>query len=432
MAEIDLIYEIISKKINLRGNPARFLAVGVSGGSDSLALCFILHDYAVQNDLKLYVLSVNHGLRSEAKDELKQLGDWLAVYGIEHHILNWEGKKPKKNIQQEARFARYKLMGRFCAKHEIDFLFLAHHQGDQAENFMIRLCRGSGVDGLSAMQEKSSFPVTLEDVPPQYLPKIIRPLLGVGKKFIEDFLSKRGQEWIDDPSNKNQDFKRVQVRSFLKEKPLEGLDILKLAATAQRMAGVRDLLDSLADDLEKQAVTIYPEGYAKLDLSHYQTANLEIARRVLARLLKKISGNIFAPRQEKMDHLDKAIRGGNLKGRTVGECFVTQKNNKIIFFKEIAAIQKEDAVLDQKYILWDRRFWIKLNKNQEGVIRQISEKHWQDISAERRDEFKQKLSNGKYWSHLRLNFPITLLKSGEIILPVFKRDDKLQQNWLLF
>jgi tRNA(Ile)-lysidine synthase len=427
MLEISEIHNIIEE--HLKGQDA--LAVGVSGGADSLALCLILNDYCEKNKITLHVLSVDHGLRAEAADELKQLAVLLAPLKLEHRILQWQGEKPQKNIQQEARFARYRLMGKYCADHGISSLFLAHHMDDLAENFMIRLCRGSGVDGLSAMGLCSAFPVVLEDVEPRFLPYIIRPLLGAVKEDLKNYLKVKNQNWIEDPSNKNENYRRVQMRNFLGRQELEGLETFRLAETAQRMASVRDLLEGLTDELEKAAVRYYPEGYAVLNFVDYQKAHPEIARRLLARILKNTSGNIFAPRQIKMNYLDQTLRSGDLKGQTVGECFICKKLGKIFFFKEAAAVERASINLQSNTIFWDGRFWIKA-ADHSGIIRVITPQDWHDIGATRRDEFKSELSDLKTWSKVKFNFPILIQNTGQIILPKFKRNMGLKQNWLLF
>ena len=124
------------------------VAVGVSGGADSLALALMLKDAGKS----VVALTVNHCLRKEAQAEAEYVASLMKKHGIEHHILLWnEGAKIAKGIEEAARVARYKLMFDYCKKHKIKVLATAHHMRDQAETFLLRLQRGSGLFGLSAM-----------------------------------------------------------------------------------------------------------------------------------------------------------------------------------------------------------------------------------------------------------------------------------------
>ena len=140
------------------------IAVGVSGGADSLALALMLKD----NGKKVVALTVNHCLRQEAEAEAEYVAELMKKHNIEHHILVWtDGSKVKKGVEERARDARYNLMISFCKDNNIKVLATAHHLRDQAETFLLRLQRGSGLFGLSSM-----LPVSERD-------KIvlIRPLL---------------------------------------------------------------------------------------------------------------------------------------------------------------------------------------------------------------------------------------------------------------
>ena len=131
------------------------VAVGVSGGADSLALVFLLDEILRPQGRRVIALTVDHGLREESSAEADYVSQLMAKYGIEHHILVWQGKKPSTGIEEAAREARYALLCGWCQAHEVETLCVAHHQQDQAETFLIRLQRGSGLTGLCGMSELS-------------------------------------------------------------------------------------------------------------------------------------------------------------------------------------------------------------------------------------------------------------------------------------
>ena len=135
-------------------------AVAVSGGGDSLALMHLLADWARAKKIAPpLVLCVDHGLRPESAKEAKTVARWAKKAGLKSEILTVRGKKPKSDIEAWARQARYSLMADRLTRHRLKALYLAHHQDDQAETFLIRLARGSGLDGLSAMRKLFAFPI---------------------------------------------------------------------------------------------------------------------------------------------------------------------------------------------------------------------------------------------------------------------------------
>lgn len=142
------IEEIFQKKLPKK------IAVAVSGGADSLALTLLLDDFCRTKKIKLFAITVDHKMRQASSKEALELGEILAKRKIPHEILTISAAKiPQKNIEAKLREMRYELFLKFCQKNKIEFLFLGHHLGDVAENFLIRLFRGSGLDGLSTMKE---------------------------------------------------------------------------------------------------------------------------------------------------------------------------------------------------------------------------------------------------------------------------------------
>ena len=198
------------------------LAVAVSGGADSMALCLLAASWAQGLGGSVTALTVDHGLRAAAAAEAAQVGDWLAARGVAHKILCWQGAKPAADLQAAARLARYELLNDWCAQEAVLHLLLAHHQEDQAETLLLRLGRGSGVDGLSAMA-----PISVTKAG-----RLLRPLLGISRARLMAGLKAEGQSWIEDPSNEDVRFSRVRWRQLMPKLQAEGLNSERLAATA--------------------------------------------------------------------------------------------------------------------------------------------------------------------------------------------------------
>ncbi len=387
------------------------VAVAVSGGADSLALTLMLGDYCRTNGISLTAVTVDHGLRSEAAEEARQVGEWLKILGISHVILNWQGDKPHSNIQDQARLARYRLMGEWAQENNIAKLFLAHHQGDQAETFLIRLFRGSGVDGLSAMKQQSAFPHPFAidgDI------TLCRPLLGVAKVRLEATLTQRGQPWIEDPSNQNDAYMRIKVRNLLLENDIEGLDTERLAQTAARMGRVQSLLHSLTEELIEKSVTFSPEGFVEILLPPLLSAHDEIALRCLASLTRRISGGQYAPRLARLEALYDRLKGSEFSGQTLGGCLVTPlPQRRIMISREVASIADAIDIESQMKLLWDGRFFIE-NRKAGGVLKKLETPQWQTACQENPNLKKLKLPKV-----IRDSLPCIVSEGGEVILPTF-------------
>ena len=169
--KISKIYSEFSSSLIVKED----LAVAVSGGPDSLALAYLTKCYSLKNKIKVKYYIVNHMLRKEASLEANIVKKVLKKIDIQCTILNWNGKKPSKNIQAIARDKRYSLLANECKKNNIKYLLLGHHLNDLFENFLIRIVRGSGLNGLISFSKSTKY--RGQDL------NIIRPLLNLKKKI---------------------------------------------------------------------------------------------------------------------------------------------------------------------------------------------------------------------------------------------------------
>ena len=204
-----------------------WLAVAVSGGPDSLCLTLLAHDWAAARGGEVIGLTVDHGLRPGSAAEASRVGEWLGGRGIRHQILNWRGGKPDTGIQEAARRARYQLLNQWVREHGCLHLLLAHTRDDQAETFVMRLGRGSGLRGLAAMPAVSYGADA----------RLLRPLLGIRKSRLTAALRDTGQHWIDDPSNGDIRFERVRTRGFLARLENGGFPVHRLSDAATAAGG---------------------------------------------------------------------------------------------------------------------------------------------------------------------------------------------------
>lgn len=295
------------------------LAIAVSGGADSLALTLLSNEWAQKENKKIVALTFDHKLRPESTSEAKTLGKWLAKYKIPHHIIPWQDQPKIKNLQNDARQARYHHLTTYCTQHKIPHLLVAHTLEDQAETILMNLMRGSGIDGLCGIRQQT----TINNI------KILRPLLDIPKAKLTTYLESLNQPWIEDPSNQNEDFLRINTRNFLNNSKDKDLLIKRLADTATNLkrsqsfinTHLKQALNSIVTDNSNQSYTI----------NHQEFLNLheEIALRLLATLLNKTSKNYYKPRLKKLQTLHHHLKSPNPKPTTLHNCTITTQDNKI-------------------------------------------------------------------------------------------------------
>lgn len=307
------------------------IAVGVSGGADSLALALMLKD----NGKKVVALTVNHCLRKEAQAEAEYVAKIMQKYGIEHHILLWkDGAKIKKGIEESARLARYDLMLDFCRKNKIKVLATAHHMRDQAETFLLRLQRGSGLFGLSSMLPVSNREGVI----------LIRPLLDIMPEDLKKYCQDRKIEWIDDPMNYDDDFTRVKIRKFLPQLTKIGIDEKKLAETAKNLLNSRLFIQRLIDEFVSSQVRWWEGVLVSLNYNKLKELDFEISKGVLGCLLQKIGNTEYLP---EVSEIMRVLEDNNFRGCTLGKCelFIASKRLWIIPQDEKNELMKKDEWL---------------------------------------------------------------------------------------
>jgi tRNA(Ile)-lysidine synthase len=253
------------------GDPIPRLALAISGGPDSLALLLLAHACLPG---KISAATVDHGLRPEAAHEAEYVAELCAERAIPHQILRPD-HPITGNIQSEARKARYTLLQDWAAQENCATIVTAHHADDQLETILMRLARGSGIDGLSGVRAKNG--------------NIIRPLLGFTKAELTGICAQAGVAAIADPSNENTDFDRVRMRQWLaaSDHPLDAKAAsISASALAEASAAIDWMITILAEKRIKRdgdAVT--------LDASELPT---ELARRLLIRALALIEPDYAA------------------------------------------------------------------------------------------------------------------------------------------
>ena len=343
------------------------IVVAVSGGADSMALTLLADEWARARGGTLFALTVDHGLRVESKAEGRRVGAWLREKGIPHKILSWTGEKPAAGLQAAARQKRYELLEAWCRANGVLHLLLAHNLEDQAETFLMRLGRGSGLAGLSG----------IASVEYRQGVRLLRPLLSVPKARLVATLEHRGQAWVEDPSNLNEKFLRVRARNILAGLTPEGLEATRVADAVSRLRRASDAIERQVTETLAHAVTVYPEGYARLDAGTLLTAPEEVSLRALARVLMVVSGGIYPPRFERLLHLHGELRAiedqGLGRGRTLSGCRIMPATGDyrdsrfgLVVARELVAIGEPVTIHPGETHIWDGRFQVHVDKSAGG------------------------------------------------------------------
>jgi tRNA(Ile)-lysidine synthase len=260
------------------------LLLAVSGGPDSTALMWLAARWckSCAHPPKLIAVTVDHGLRPEAKREAEAVKRLARSLGIEHHTLRWTGSKPKTGLQEAARLARYRLLLQAAKKAGANHILTAHTLDDQAETVLFRIGRGSGVSGLSGMSPVGALPVA--EGQGIFL---ARPLLEIPKARLIATLRKAKVPYSEDPSNRDPRFARPRLRTLLPTLAGEGVTAERLGLLARRVQRAEAALVAVVNAAEDRlAPDDWPErGPVTLPAEEFSNLPDEIGLRLLGRVI---------------------------------------------------------------------------------------------------------------------------------------------------
>ena len=327
---------------------AKRLAVGVSGGGDSLALALLADAWGRRHKIAITALTVDHGLRADSIVEARQVAGWMTARGIAHEILRVTEAAPVSGVQRAARDWRLAGFDRWRRDHDVGAVLLAHTAEDQAETLWLRISADSGPDGLGAMHRQTRV---------AGLP-IARPLLAIAKRRLIATCRAHGQPWIEDPSNNNPAFDRVRLRRLAPALGLCGLG----PDTAQRitasMAAARQALDRFCANFIEDHGGLSPAGVAWFDGAAFAALPAAFTDLLLSRLLWAIGGGALPARRKRVARLGAALRGSStVAARTLGGCVISRLvDGRVVLFREAAACAKAVRLVPGRKTRWDNRF----------------------------------------------------------------------------
>ncbi|ARE39795.1 tRNA(Ile)-lysidine synthetase [Rhodovulum sp. P5] len=333
------------------------LGVAVSGGGDSMALLHALAARRAAGGGALQAVTVDHGLRPEAAAEAQFVAETCARLGVPHDILHWTGWQGRGNLQDAARRARQRLIADWAAAKGIARVALGHTRDDQAETVLMRLGRGAGVDGLSGMAPmRTALGVVW-----------LRPFLDTPRAVLRRYLSDHGQAWVEDPSNDDLRFDRVQARRALEMLAPLGVTAEGLAATAARLADARQALSAVAAETADRIAHV-DRGDVLIDAAGLAALPGEIARRLINAALCWVASAEYPPRADALGGVFGVLESS---GRaTLHGCLIDRGRTHIRIAREYAAVRGTVCVADRT---WDGRWTLTGPAKGDEEVRALGE-----------------------------------------------------------
>jgi tRNA(Ile)-lysidine synthase len=310
----------------------RGLILAISGGPDSTALLVLVARWAKglktrrKRAPQLLAITIDHGLRPEARREAVAVKELSRRLGVPHRTLRWRGKKPKTGLQEAARLARYRLLAEEGTRSGFAHILTAHTLDDQAETVLFRLARGSGLTGLGGMTHASPLPAGEPGT--MFL---IRPLLRIAKARLYATLSAAKIAYSEDPSNRDPRFTRARLRDLMPALAREGLDgrgLARLAARARRADQAIEFAVHAA--LAALAPGPWPDrGPVSFDTPRFADLPAEVGLRLLGRAIA-YTGDELPVELGKLEALyDELQKARSRLRRTLAGALITLNSERI-------------------------------------------------------------------------------------------------------
>ncbi len=321
------------------------ILLGLSGGADSSCLFLVLLELAMEWELTLVPVHINHNLRGEdAKKDESFCKELCQRHGLELVVVSVEVKELAKSngwtLEEAGRNARYETFSKLAKEYHCNKIAVAHHKNDQAETVLFQLFRGSRLKGLSGMSAKNGV--------------IIRPLLCITREEIEQYLYEKNQTYCIDSTNFEEEYTRniIRGRVIPAAKDIQPKVIEHMVETAEYLQHVELYLESQTKKLYQQ--TVKEKNGVILSIPELLEADSLLAERVVYQALCKVMGQkkdissvyvkqcmeLMKKQTGKQIHLPQ----GRIAKRNYEELFIGCKEEESYYYQEITAFPFEIAL----------------------------------------------------------------------------------------
>jgi tRNA(Ile)-lysidine synthase len=270
--------------------------VGVSGGSDSVALTRLLRDLSEHGGFSVVGMAhVDHQLRASAGRDAQFCRDFAERLALPLRVepvdVRGYAAANRLSLEDAARRLRYEALERVARTVGADRIAVGHTQDDQAETLLMKLIRGAGPTGLGGVYPRRG--------------QVVRPLLEVSRADLRAFLVASGETWVEDETNQDVTNPRNRMRHQVLDElgRLEGVPVrAALARAATLIREDSEWLDELGEQHFARVAAYSPEGVV-LDAACLAELPMPVRRRVLLRALRQVAGD----REVGFEHVHAAL-----------------------------------------------------------------------------------------------------------------------------
>lgn len=314
------------------------ILIACSGGADSVALTDALLCLREEQQYKLSVCHVEHGLRgAEALADADFVEAFCRYRQVDCEIIRVEAKKlaleSKLSVEDAARKLRYKALFDCVGKQQADYLVTAHHRDDQAETLMLHLLRGSGIDGLSGMREEKNF--------------LVRPFLTISRQELEIYCQLRDLSYRNDSSNEDIYFTRNKVRHVLLpllEDEFNPEIKKSLSNTANLLSEDANYLSLVAEKYFSKHVQMCDGGYS-VSATDLLAEHVAVKSRIIRTMWKRLNAEgLFSYEHTKQIILLLKRGSSNKKIALPGATCAVYNYGELKILKTLVQNSKEDKI----------------------------------------------------------------------------------------
>ena len=323
--------------------------LAVSGGVDSMVLLEQFFQLQKKYPIIITVVHIHHHLRQESDDEEVMVREFCRKRNLSVEVYHWEeGSSQNSAIEEKARQFRYEKLKESQQKHHASYVVVAHHADDQAETVLMKLTRGSTLEGIAGMKPMRPFGEGY----------LIRPFLTVDKKALYEYASMHQILYSEDTTNQSVAYTRNRFRQemiplFKKENPKFNQKIQEFTKTLQEQ---QELIGTITYQWMEQALVELPNGwswnkdsYLKQPIGLQKVILVEISKKIGGLLSTKNVSDIHKAILSDTSQLSLNLPKGWIFQKRYQQLFLVKKEVEAIVYKEfrVEKFQMEDIVLSK-------------------------------------------------------------------------------------
>ena len=418
------------EKLKIKENDNVICAV--STGPDSMALLLVLKNLKDMYHFNIVVAHVNHHLRKESEKEERYIRDFCERNSLIFEIYDYF-PRDLKNLEAKAREARYEFFEKMIDKYNSKYLFTAHHSDDLIETVLMKLVRGSTINGYKGFK--------IEDKRNNY--SLVRPLLLADKKEILKYLKQKKQKYFIDKTNKISLFTRNRYRLKIipllrKENPNINTSFLEYSL----------LLDEMNSYIDKKVDEVYENivNNNKINLEKFNKEDIIIKKKILERFLEAEYFSDIVELNKRHLNLILSITEDYSGKKTLDMPFnkvIVREYKELYFFHE-TNYKKNKEILDKNKVFnmfkiyldkdgnVDNNFVMRLNKKDVKlplIIRTIEEDDVISLNNLGTKKVKDIFRDSKVKEDIRKYYPIITDSNNKIIfIPGIKKSNLLKKK----